>query len=55
MISLICGIAAFLGLLDLFESPAKRSLPWWGDVIVMVAAAAVYIATRYLLPDDDDE
>jgi hypothetical protein len=54
MIGIICGIGGLMALLDLFEAPTKRSLPWWGNVIVMVAAAAVYITTRYLLPDEDE-
>jgi hypothetical protein len=54
MISIFCGFAAFLGLFDLFSTPSDRTLPWWGDVIIMVAAAAVYVATRYLLPNEDN-
>jgi hypothetical protein len=51
MVWLIGALMAIFGLGDLFAAHGKRSLPWWGDVIVIGAGAVMVLAAKLL--DDD--
>jgi hypothetical protein len=51
MVWLIGALMALYGLGDLFGPHGHRSLPWWGDVIVIGVGAVMVLAAKLL--DDD--
>lgn len=53
MLGFIGTVMAILGLIDLLGPVKDRSLPWWGDVIVIGAGAVILVVTRLLGGDDD--
>lgn len=50
---IVAIILAILGMVDLFEDPGKRVLPWWGDLIAIGVAVVIYIVVHVVVRDDD--
>lgn len=50
--NIVAFVLAILGMVDLFEAPSKRVLPWWGDLIAIGAAVVIYLVA-HLVGDED--